>query len=509
MKEIISIKIHRSYLKNMIPLFFSCLLAGCGSERPREVVEMGVKAPIWPDYAGVTIPVGIAPMNFNYDGDDDITMMHVAVSGSQGGEMEAVGEWADFDSKEWKQLTEQNRGGNLTFTVSVKRKADGQWIGYEPFDMHISEEPLTDWGVTYRKIAPGFETFSKIGIYQRCLADFAETPILEETTVDGQCLNCHYANRANPAQYSLHVRGKHGGTLIHNESGNKYLHTKTDQTVGNCTYGYWHPGGRYCAYSLNRIYQNFYVGQERLIEPWDAVSDIVVLDTHDNTLLTLPALMTEDCETTPAFSADGSTLYFCRAPKVNMPGEYQDLKYSLCAIPFDSNDGQYGDSIYTVISADSIGQSVSLPRPSYDGRYLMYCLTDYGTNPVDRPEADLWLMDLQSGETRPIDEVNSAQVDGYHNWSSQGGWFLFSSKREDSLYALLYLSRIGEDGIATKPFLLPQRNPKKYYGESLHSFNAPDFTSEPVDLSLREAKSLIIDQSPIHVTIKEDGNSNP
>ena len=39
---------------------------------------------------------------------------------------------------------------------------------------------------------------------------------------------------------------------------------------------------------------------------------------------------------------------------------------------------------------------------------------------------------------------------------------------------------IDENGQATKPFLLPQENPLKYYDETLYSFNTPDFTKTKV-----------------------------
>ena len=44
----------------------------------------------------------------------------------------------------------------------------------------------------------------------------------------------------------------------------------------------------------------------------------------------------------------------------------------------------------------------------------------------------------------------------------------------------IYLSSIGPDGQATKPFLLPQRDPKRFYTLSLYSYNTPDFTTRPV-----------------------------
>ena len=484
-------------MKHILIIFSILFLAACSGERPRQSETSADLPPIFPDYAGVTIPSGIAPLNFNVDGDGKV---YVKVVGSKGGEMETSGDYADFNEKDWHELTARNIGGDLTFDVYSRRK-NGSWLRYAPFVIHVSDIPLEDYGVVYRKIAPGYQTFCKTGIYQRELASFKEMPVLEETAVGGQCINCHYSDRGSADRFSIHVRGKKGGTVLLKDGTLSYLDTKTPKTGGNATYGYWHPGGRYVAYSINKIVQNFHLDPHNNIEPWDVFSDLMVFDAETNRVITSPLVETSDYETTPAFSADGKMIYFCRADTTSMPSGYRDLKYDLCAIAFDAGKGIFGDRVETLLSADSIGMSVSLPRPSYDGRFLMYNLTDYGTSPIHHEDADLWIMDLASGETRKMDEVNSDYSDAYHNWSGGGnGWFLFNSKRIDGMYGNLYFSLIGKDGKATKPFLLPQKNPRKYYSEALHSFNAPDFISGKIDLDIDALRSLsatpVVSNSP-------------
>ncbi len=482
-------------------IFASVMLAACSGERPPEMPPSAQLPGIFPDYKDVTIPAQIAPMNFEID-DADADQMYVKVKGSKEGELEVSGKTAQFDEKKWHELTVKNVGGDLTFDVSVKNK-DGMWRRYAPFVMHVSDVPLEDYGVVYRKIAPGYQTFSKIGIYQRELSSFEETPVLEETAVEGKCMNCHYANRGRADQFSIHIRGKNGGTLLKKGDRTKYLNTKAPETAGNATYGYWHPDGRYVAYSVNKIVQNFYLDKDHNIEPWDVFSDLIVLDTETNQLITSSIVATPRCETTPAFSPDGKKIYFCLADSVTMPAGYDRLKYSLCSIDFDAHAGRFGSKIDTLVSADAIGKSVSLPRPSYDGRYLMYNLTDHGTSPIHHADADLWIMDLATGESRSLDEVNSEWSDAYHNWSPGGGWFLFNSKRRDGMYGNLYLSCIGQDGKATKPFLIPQRNPRKYYDEALHSFNAPDFIAEKITLDMPGVRSMVKKGDLTNVSVRK------
>ena len=90
---------------------------------------------IYPDYVGVTIPAEIAPLNFN-GADDGIDCIDVVVKGSKGGELHAQGDVADFDIDDWHQLTLQNKGGELTFTVCMKQ--DGQWKQYKDFKVYVS-----------------------------------------------------------------------------------------------------------------------------------------------------------------------------------------------------------------------------------------------------------------------------------------------------------------------------------------------------------------------------------
>ena len=138
-----------------------------------------------------------------------------------------------------------------------------------------------------------------------------------------------------------------------------------------------------------------------------------------------------------------------------------------------------------------------------DGKFLMFNLMDYGYFSIWHKESDLWLMNLQTGESFPLEGANSSDADSYHNWSIGSHWFVFTSRRENGLYSQLYLSCIDDEGKATKPFLLPQKNPKKYYATTLYSFNTPDFTSCPVELDSRAASAAISSDKRIPTKIKQ------
>lgn len=467
------------------------------TEVPTDEVLSHSRPKTWPDIAGVTIPARVAPLNFNVE---DADKVYVMISGEKGGSISAGGEWADIDIDEWHDLTERNRGADLTFTISTKKS--GRWTRHEDIKVHVSEDNLNDYGLTYRKIAPGYETYSDIGLYQRDIHSFDEEPIIASTLVPGQCMCCHTANRANPDQLTLHLRGSHAATLVMTDGQRKWLTTKTDSTLCNCMYPYWHPSGNYCAYSLNKVAQGFMTGSDKFIEVLDKASDACVMDVRTNELILSPALQTADNETYPVFSADGRKIFYCTAKPKRIPAEAQELRYDLCAVGFDAKNGIIGIRADTVLKVSDQGGSISLPRPSYDGRFIMFCKTDYGYFPIDHREADLWVLDLRSGESHPATEANSADTESFHNWSSDSRWVVFSSRRHDGMTSLAYIAHVDTLGNVSKPFLLPQRNPKKFHLHSLHSFNTPDFTTKRVNLPPRETYNEVFADTREQVTIR-------
>ena len=172
-------------------LFMAC------ADKVENPVKAGALPDIYPDYVEVTIPAGVAPLNFCL-ADEAYEMVDVVAKGERGGELHSQGEYADFDIDEWHDLTEQNKGAAIVFTVCGRK--DGKWTQFDDFKMFVSQWPLDDYGVTYRRIPPGYEVGGpQIGIFQRDLSNFEETPILTEDAVQGHCMNCHTANRADPS----------------------------------------------------------------------------------------------------------------------------------------------------------------------------------------------------------------------------------------------------------------------------------------------------------------------
>lgn len=106
-------------------------------------------------------------------------------------------------------------------------------------------------------------------------------------------------------------------------------------------------------------------------------------------------------------------------------------------------------------------------------------------------------MNLETREAHPIDKINSDEADSYHNWSANSRWIVFTSRRANGLYSQLFLAAIDDNGLASKPFLLPQQNPLKYYEETLYSFNTPDFTTQKVSFDVKTALQEILSDKRI------------
>ena len=487
-------------MKRIASIISALLLLWSCSSVPDNPIKVNSLPTLSPDYVGVTIPVGIAPLNFYID-NDSINLLDVIIRSSRGEELTSHGEYADFDIDEWHAMISNHIDDSLQVTVRALK--DGQWIEYMPFPIYIRSDSIGEWGVTYRLIPPGYETYGLMGLYQRDLSNFDEKPIVENKHVDGDCMNCHTTNRTDPDYFTFHIRGEHGATVIGHDGQTDILAPRNQELGGSMVYPFWHPSGKYIAYSTNQTHQNFHQLKDRRVEVYDDKSDIIIYNPVSQQILLDSIVATQEhLENYPVFSPDGKWLYFCSANRVDtIWKQYKDVKYNICRISFDPESGQLGTQVDTIINARKLGKSANMPRLSYDGRFMLYTISDYGCFPIWHPEADLWMMNIETGEAYPLDEANSRDAESFHNWSLNSRWILFTSRRDDSLYTQLYFAHIDKDGKASKPFRLPQKNPKEYDIESVNSFNTPDFAKSPIDLTKREIYQRLKNQERRRTTL--------
>lgn len=452
----------------------SLVVAACSTAEKRTSDQL---PPIFPDYAGVTVPINIAPLNF----DAAVAAERVEATISNGSQQIKVKgrTGVDIPLRKWRALLADAE----RLTVAVAVTAEGVQTEYAPFEIMVSRDSI-DYGVCYRRVDPGYEYYARMGLYYYDLAENEEHILIENTLLGSSCVNCHSFAKTNPSKMMFHIRGKGGGTLMHLNGQNTLLNTKTDATQVSCVYPSWHPEGRYIAYSINDIKQTFHNEPSMLLDVYDHWSDVVIYDTETGELNTYPILSdTARFETFPSFSADGRTLYFCSADP-QAAEILPEVRYELCSVGFDPATGEVGNEITTVWDGD--GASLLFPRASYDGRYLMVTRSAYGTFPIWHKDADLWLIDLATGERRAIDELNSDNTESYHSWSSSSRWVVFSSRRIDGLHTRPFIAHVDDEGRFSKPFLMPHNDPRTWYDGLMQSYNIPEFISAPIEISPKD-----------------------
>ena len=224
---------------------------------------------------------------------------------------------------------------------------------------------------------------------------------------------------------------------------------------------------------------------------FDSASDLILYDALTSEVLTDPRFNTgQSLETFPAWSADGRYLYFVSSDNTGLDVKFTpSARYHLLRVSFDPQTRSFGEKVDTLYNAYTRGGSISHPRLSPDGRYMLYTWSSYGTFPIWHAEADLRMLDLQTMEDVDVSVWNDPDdADSYHAWSSNGRWILIGSRRLDGRYTRIYIAHLSEDGIPGKPFLLPQEDPRHDLWR-LKSYNIPEFTDGKVILP-KEAAEL-------------------
>ena len=467
------------------------------ARRPANAEPLSEEAPIFPDYKEVTIPVNIAPLNFSLlEKDKGILVAGDKVFRSRRGVFR-------FSPRKWRKMLSKS-GDDGSINLEIFTREDGKWLSYRPFNIHISQDKIDPW-FSYRLIPPGYQGWQDMGIYQRDLESYSEKAILTNDLTGGNCMNCHTYMNGDPSKMVFHARATFGGTMVVNEGEVEKLNTKTDSTISALVYPYWHPSGDYVAFSVNKTFQSFHNHDANRIEVYDEASDVVVYNVKTHQIAWSPLTKAEDrFETFPTFSPDGKWLYFCSAEAVTpMPDKYQEARYGLYRIAFNAEDMSFGDSLELVYDAPAEGFSVSFPRISPNGRFLCFTRHGYGNFSIWHKDSDLWLADLKDGSVRPMEGVNSDDVDSFHTWSSDGKWLVFSSRRDDGLYTKPYFTHVDADGNATKPFLLPQKDPKSYYKRLMRSYNLPAFTTGKVKVGKRKLIDVLRNSPGTDVQVKQ------
>ena len=484
---------NRNYIYAMPLIFIVAMGAGIVIFFERDInedivdfIQVDRNARIYPDYSSIVIPANISAMNFAVREDGELYC--VRISSSKGGRIEVFSRTGDIviGEVQWRRLLKQNKGEKLNIDVFCKGK-DGKWLRYETICNTIACEEIDEY-LVYRKIHPGYRTWRDVGIYQRQLGNYAESVVLDNSYFDGGCLNCHTFCNNKTDKLLIGLRSaKYGSNeLIVNDGQVNKIGTKFG-------YSSWHPSGKIVVYSMNTVYQLFHhARKDEYRDVVDIDSALVYYDVESEKVKRCGHLSKKDrLETYPSWSSDGKYLCYCSAPKKWLTGKMEDitkeiiegLKYDLMRISYDVKQDKWMEP-EVIVSAEESGKSSLEPRVSPDGRWLLFCMCDYGCFPVYQPSSDLYMIDLKSER---IDgrfvysklDINSQASESWHSWSSNSRWIAFSSKRMHGSFTRTYFSYVDANGIASKPFVLPQKDPG-YYERCLRTFSVPELVVGPV-----------------------------
>ena len=478
----------RSLCRDCIATMVILLLAACSKPKaPATYSESEQQPRIFPEYQEVTVPCNIAPLTFaiEEEGTDFVTRITVGDK-----EWLYAGPEVRPTSKQWQQM--------LTLATSLKVEVfignNSKWTRKAPFAIHVSKDSIDPY-ISYRLISPSYVTYEDLTINQRCLENYDESLIYgnmaNSNEKDGQCINCHAYQWYNPNRMQFHVRQHRGGTIIAYDGKIERIDMKTGKTVSAGVYPTWHPTEPLIAYSTNHTGQSFHTNDNQKVEVQDTHSDLMLYDIRTHEVLPLER-DTNDLDCFPFWSPDGKYLYYCSAhyekhdtaqsvtKEFDMIINYKDVQYSLYRRPFTLSSRSFGDR-ETVLDAAADSMSATLPRISPDGRWLLFTMGSHGVFHIWHKDADLYMLDLQTGDCKPASELNSENVESYHSWSSNGRWVIFSSRRTDGNFTRPYIAHFDGNGHFSKPFELPQRNPR-YHHELMRSYNIPEFMSGPVTI---------------------------
>ena len=459
-------------------------------------------AKIKPDYTDTVIPPNISPLNFAILEPAQEYAVKIYCSGQDSINILSKDGIIKIPSKPWQQLLNTNKGNKLYFDIFTK-DTSSNWQKFQTITNTIAPEEIDPY-IAYRLIKPVYNWWKSIGIYQRNLSNFRQSTILHGKSFDDGCLNCHSFASYSPYTMTIGFRSAVYDSATILAQGNQAV------KIG-AKWGYtaWHPTGRLAVYSINKVRQFFHTNRSEIRDVVDLDSALAYYLVDAQVLKSSAAIAEPDrLETYPTWSPDGKYLYFCSAAfpwsdRDQMPPEnFEKVKYDLRRVRYDIENDSWEEP-ETVLSAQKTGLSILAPKISPDGKFLVFCMCEYGCFPVYQPSSDLYLMNLQTRRYKKLD-INSPFSESWHSFSSNSKWLAFSSKKRDGLFTRTYFSYIDNSGNAQKPFILPQKDPL-FYDSLLETFSVPEFITAPVKVSPKSLARAVRWSKQIEVELPLSG----
>ena len=477
-------------------IFLSALLIGlsyCTSSNSRIAIEeynsVDRPAGIHPDYINTVIPPNIAPLNFLIR--EKGTKYYVRIYSEQGGGIDIYSRRPSIEIpiRRWRKLLSINKGQKLFYDIYVGDEKN-QWTKFHTLTNTIASEELDSF-LMYRKISICVQ-WKDMGIYQRDLESYRESVVLHNSSFGGGCVHCHSLLNNSPDNMLMQVRSTDYGTpmLLAQNSKVTAVNTQTIVTPGKVGFTSWHPDGNVIAFSINKYSMLYHTTAQEIRDVFDNAADLALYLLDSGQVISNGAITKPDrMETFPEWSRDGRYLYFCSAPQ--LPDKrYSEVRCDLMRISYDCKTKKWG-MLETVLTAEQVNGSITRPRFSPDGRFLLLNVSKYSDFPIHQAKSDLFLLEAETGRHRKL-SVSSARCDSWHSWSSNGRWIAFSSKRLDGRFARPFFSYVDQSGKVYKPFVLPQKDPT-FYDSLLRVYNMPELIITKIPVKSKHLTKAIFD----------------
>lgn len=463
-------------------------------------------APLIPYYgSGICIPSNIAPLNFCLP--DTFLRAEVQMSVDSLSFSYRIKHSLDIPRKDWKRMIEEALVSENDIIVNITATSrSGKTLAYAPVNWSVSQDSI-DRFLTFRLVQPIDGAYNEIALYERDLSGFKTTKLISNKLMGNNCFNCHTYYKGEADNMTIHLRKPSEGSLVINGNTIQKVRLPSDKELNdilpdslqmplNFVYSAWHPQKDWMAFCTNIIGTAATGVHRRFINLYDSASNIVLYNVKNNEVHIFPQLWTREWEETwPAWSPDGKWLYFCRAPKSDssLVARYplhseriRHIHFDLARIGFDEEKGCFSDSIEIILKSDE-NRSYSVPRVNPDGQHLVACVSKFNSVPY-QAKGDLVMVNLQVFEEhdpneehdpdfyQPLDILNSDEAESWHEWSQNGKWMVFASKRADGHYSLPYFTHFNGESFS-KPFVLPFRKAQQFM-TNLRSYNLPTFVKD-------------------------------
>jgi len=389
----------------------------------------------------------------------------------------------------WQTLVERAGDADVTLVVKgvacsgTRRKTRASVHVSQTVRFRIARHPA-DNAIVYRLVAPPFINRKTPDTFVRDLRELTPRPFLRARRQ--YCINCHMFSSKTGRDGKLGIQVRYAGArstahpiylAVADFDTGRIVKTVLPFRLQMTTFMSWSPDGTKLAVSANQTLISL---APMVLEAQNTLqhgSDIAIVDLDAGQSFLLKGARDPDLlETFPRWTPDGKSIVFCEAPQRLHP---KNTKYSLKIVPFA--DGHGGEA-EMLIDANVTGRSSYYPRFSPDGRWFTFVQSDFGS--LIKSSSDIFIVDWQNRErtgirATPLTSNATFAADSWYSWSSNSRWIVFATKRDDGVFARLYMTHIDDDGNASVPVRLPLAE------EPLMSFNIPEFVAEVPDVRER------------------------